>query len=163
MTVEHLHRVFMRDAASLRDELLAYRDDRQVWALPPGTKNSAGTLILHLTGNLQHFIGAQLGRTGYLRNRDAEFSRRDVPRTDLLAEIEAALAAVRRGFAALEDDDLAKPFPIPLDGTVMATGLVLLHMAAHLAYHLGQIDYHRRIVTGEAGSVNALSLALIAK
>jgi len=156
MTLAYLHRVFVRDASSLRDELLAYPEDAQIWALPPGIKNSAGTLVLHLTGNLQHFVGAQFGGTGYVRNRDAEFSRRDVPRADLLADVAAALDAVARGMAGLTDERLATPFPVQLAGVTLPTGLVLLHMATHLSYHLGQIDYHRRLVTGQFGDVKAL-------
>lgn len=156
MNVVHLHRVLVRDAKSLKDELLSYPQDSQIWSLPPGVKNSAGTLVLHLTGNLQHFVGAQFGGTGYVRNRDAEFSRRDVPRAELLAECDAALDAVARGFARLTDGMLSQPFPVPLAGATLPTGLALLHMATHLSYHLGQIDYHRRIVTGEYGEVKAL-------
>lgn len=156
MNVAYLHRVFVRDASSLRDELLAYPRESQIWAMPPGVKNPAGTLVLHLTGNLQHFVGAQFGGTGYVRNRDAEFSRRDVSRADLLADVDAALEAVARGFAVLTDDMLEKPFPVQLAGATLPTGLALLHMATHLSYHLGQIDYHRRLVTGEYGEVKAL-------
>jgi hypothetical protein len=156
MNVDYLRRVLVRDASTLRDELLAYPQEHLIWTIPPGIKNSAGTLVLHLTGNLQHFVGAQLGGTGYVRNRDAEFSRRDAPRAELLAECAAALDAVRRGLASLGDEALSKPFPVQLAGATLPTGLVLLHMATHLAYHLGQIDYHRRLVTGEFGEVKAL-------
>jgi uncharacterized damage-inducible protein DinB len=158
MNVEYLSRVFIRDATTLRDELLAYQHEQQIWEVPPGTKNSAGTLVLHLCGNLQHYVGALFGRTGYVRDRAAEFSRRNVPRADLLAECDAALEAIRRGFAALSDDDLAKPFPDQLGGATLPAGLALLHMATHLAYHLGQIDYHRRLVTGQFGEVKALAI-----
>ncbi len=158
MNVEYLRRVFTRDASTLRDELLAYPDETQIWAMPPGTKNPAGSLVLHLCGNLQYFVGAQFGGTGYVRNRDAEFSRRDVPRAELLAECDAALEAVNRGFEALTDEALSKPFAVPLAGATLPTGLALLHMATHLAYHLGQIDYHRRLVTGEYGAVKALPI-----
>ena len=156
MNVEYLRRVFVRDASTLRDELLAYPDEKQIWAMPPGVKNSAGTLALHLCGNLQHFVGALFGGTGYVRNRDAEFSRRDVTRVELMAECDAALAAIARGFAALTDEALAAPIPGGLAGAQLSTGLALLHMATHLAYHLGQIDYHRRLVTGQFGEVKAL-------
>ena len=156
MNTAYLHRVFVRDAKSLKDELLAYPQESQIWALPPGVKNSAGTLVLHLTGNLRHFVGAQFGGTGYVRDRDAEFSRRDVPRAELLAECDAALDAVARGFAVLTDEMLATPFPVQLAGATLPTGLALLHMATHLSYHLGQIDYHRRLVTGQFGDVKAL-------
>jgi uncharacterized damage-inducible protein DinB len=158
MTVEYLHRVFVRDATTLREEIVAYPDERQIWAVPAGTKNSAGTLALHLCGNLQHFVGALFGQTGYVRDRAAEFSRRDVARADLLAECDAALEALARGFAALGDASLARPFPDQLGGVTLPTGLALLHMATHLAYHLGQIDYHRRIVTGEYGEIKTLPI-----
>ena len=156
MNINDLQRVIIRDASTLIDELMAYPQESQIWAMPPGIKNSAGTLVLHLCGNLQHFVGAQFGATGYVRNRDGEFSRRDVSRADLLAECDAALLAVTRGFAGLTDADLAKPFPVQLAGATLPTGLALLHMATHLSYHLGQIDYHRRLVTGQFGEVKAL-------
>jgi hypothetical protein len=161
MCVEDLRRVFLRDTESLRAELSAYPHEHQIWVAPPGTKNSAGTLVLHLTGNLQHYIGAELGRTGYVRDRDAEFSMRSLSRADLIGEVDRALAAVRAGFAALTDAMLDEPFPGEIRGRVWPTGLLLLHMSTHLSYHLGQIDYHRRIVTGEAGVVDALSLAVL--
>ena len=156
MNVEYLRRVLVRDASGLREELLAYPEEQQIWAMPPGIKNSAGTLALHLCGNLQHFVGALFGGTGYVRNRDAEFSRRDVTRADLLAECDAAASAVALGCAALTDEALSMPFPDKLAGVTLPTGLALLHMATHLAYHLGQVDYHRRLVTGQFGEVNAL-------
>jgi hypothetical protein len=161
MFVDDLRRMILRDASSLRDELMGYADDGQIWTIPPGTKNSAGTLVLHLAGNIQHFIGAELGRTGYVRDRDAEFSRRNVSRADLLAEVDRAVAATRAGLAALKEEDLEQPFPGELAGHSWPTGLLLFHMATHLAYHLGQIDYHRRIVTGQTGNVTALSLAAL--
>jgi DinB superfamily len=163
MRADDLRRVILRDAASLRDELMAYADERQIWAVPPGTRNPAGTLVLHLAGNLQHFIGAGLGKTGYVRDRDAEFSRRDVPRSELVAEADRALAAARAGLAALGDGDLDRVYPFEVGGRTWPTGLLLLHMATHLSYHLGQIDYHRRIVTGETGAVTALSLTALAE
>ena len=156
MNVDCLRRVFVRDASTLRDELQAYPDESSIWSMPPGIKNSAGTLALHLTGNLRHFIGAQFGSTGYVRNRDAEFSRRNVSRADLVAECDAALGAIELGLAGLSDADLLKPFPVLLAGATLPTGLALLHMATHLSYHLGQIDYHRRLVTGQYGEVHAL-------
>jgi uncharacterized damage-inducible protein DinB len=158
MMVDSLHRVLARDTMTLRDELLAYPEEQQIWAVPPGTKNSAGTLVLHLCGNLRHYLGALFGRTGYVRDRDAEFSRRNIPRAELLAECDAALEAITRGFAALSDDELAKPFPDQLGGAQLPTGLALLHLATHLAYHLGQIDYHRRLVTGQYGEIKALPI-----
>lgn len=112
-----------------------------------GIDNSAGTLALHIAGNLQALVGAALGATGYVRDRDAEFSRRDVPRAEILAELEAAQTALRAGFEGLHDDAMAGDYPIEVGGR-HEVGQMVVHLATHLTYHLGQIDYHRRILTG---------------
>jgi len=135
--------ILRRDLGALRREIEAYADERDIWRVAPGISNCAGTLALHLAGNIQFFVGAVLGGTGYVRDRDAEFARRDVPRAELLREIDAALAAVERGFA-------------------VTTGDFLLHLVDHLTYHLGQVDYHRRLLTGQAGQIRAVALGEIA-
>lgn len=151
--------VIRRELQALRRSVEAYPDDASLWAHPRGLPNAGGTLVLHLAGNLQHFLGAVLGKSGYRRDREAEFARRDVPRAVLLAEIDAALAAAERGLAALSDDQLAAPYPERIGERTLATGDFLVHLASHLAYHLGQLDYHRRVITGEARSVGALAPA----
>lgn len=150
--------ILVRDLKTLKRELDAFKDERHIWRTAPGITNSAGTLTLHLAGNLRHFVGAQLGRTGYVRDRDAEFARRDVPRADLLKEIDAATADVERTLPKLSDKELAKPYPIPVGGVTVATGDFLTHLATHLTYHLGQLDYLRRFSTGEPGKIGALPL-----
>jgi uncharacterized damage-inducible protein DinB len=122
----------------------------------PGIPNVAGTLVLHLTGNLQHYFGTRLGGTGYIRNRTAEFARRDVPRSELLSQIEAARAAVQQALAHIGEAELAAEFPEPVGGSMVQTGEYLIHLATHFAYHLGQIDYHRRVLTGKAAGVDAM-------
>ena len=112
-----------------------------------------------MAGNLQHFVGAVLGNSGYRRDRAAEFSRRGVSRADLLDEIDAAAEAVERGMNAISDDAMADSYPESIAGRSVATGDYLAHLAAHLAYHLGQLDYHRRVVTGERSGVGALAPA----
>jgi uncharacterized damage-inducible protein DinB len=149
--------ILARDLAALRRELEAYPDERDLWATPPGVPNSAGTLALHLAGNLRHYVGAVLGGDGYVRDRDAEFARRDVPRAELAAGIAEAEAAVRRTLAALPDARLAEEFPQPVGERRIVTADYLVHLAAHLAYHLGQVDYHRRLVTGDGRGVGAVS------
>src|SRR5439155_783939 len=119
----------------------------------PGISNGGGTLALHLAGNIQFFVGTVLGGTGYVRDRAAEFGRRDVPRTELLREIDAALAAVERGVARLPDAALSQPYPQPPGGFAVTTGDFLLHLITHFTYHLGQVDYHRRLLTGEPGQL----------
>ena len=148
--------VLERDLAGLRREIEAYAVEADLWKLPPGLPNSAGTLALHIAGNLQHFIGRYFAGTGYVRDRPAEFSRRNVPRAELLREIDAALAAVRSGLSGPSPTLLSEDYPEPIAGMTVGTGEYLVHLATHLAYHLGQIDYHRRVVTGSTTGVGAV-------
>jgi hypothetical protein len=145
-----------RDLATLRREVEAYPDERDLWREIPGVANVGGTLVLHLTGNLQHYFGARLAGTGYVRDRPAEFARRNVPRTELLREIDAARAAVKAGATAVGTAQLAADFPETIGGSRVKTGDYLVHLAVHFAYHLGQLDYHRRAVTGMNTSVDAV-------
>ena len=145
-----------RDLRALRRELEAYSDERQLWQAVPGLPNSAGTLALHLAGNLQHYVGARWGGTGYVRNREAEFARRDVPRAELIAEVERARSAVAAGLAAVSQAELAADFPEVVARSRVRTSEYLIHLALHAAYHLGQLDAHRRVVTGNAAGVGAL-------
>jgi uncharacterized damage-inducible protein DinB len=145
-----------RDLRTLRRELEAYPDERQIWRAVPGLPNSAGTLALHLAGNLQHYVGACLGDTGYVRNRDAEFSRRDVSRAELLEEIERARAAMAAVLPRVSAEALQRDFPEAIADAHIRTDEYLIHLCAHFAYHLGQLDSHRRIATGNPAGVGAL-------
>jgi hypothetical protein len=162
MPTADLARLIGRELASLRDELLAYPDERALWEVPRGLPNSAGTLALHLVGNLRFYIGTQFGATGYVRDRSAEFTQRGVPRAELIAGIETAADEVARTLATLDAAQLEKPLPVEVGGNRIQTALFLQHLASHLAYHLGQVDYHRRIVTGNAVSVGALPVPPLA-
>lgn len=162
MFVPYLAAILARDLRALRREVEAYPDDASLWQQPASVPNSAGTLVLHLSGNLRFFIGTQLGATGYVRDRDAEFSRRDLSRTELLSEIDAAARAVAETLGRLGDADLAAPFPVPIGQVRVNTMDFLLHLATHLTYHLGQIDYHRRAVVGSPAGVSAVSPAELA-
>lgn len=148
-----------RDLRALRREVEAYPDDGSLWRSVPGIANVGGTLVLHLSGNLQHYLGARLGATSYIRDRNAEFTRRDVPRFELLREIEAARAAVRTAVSRLSERDLSADFPETVGGVRVEVGEYLMHLATHFAYHLGQLDYHRRVVTGSAMAVDAVRAA----
>lgn len=155
MTFDYLAGVLVRDLRTAQRELAAYPDDASVWQPLPGTPNTAGTLALHLAGNIRHFVGAVLGGTGYVRNRDAEFNRRDVARAELHRDLDAAIAAVEATLPHLPEATARADFPAPLAGVRLNTTDLLLHLSAHLAYHLGQMDYHRRAVTGDPAGVRA--------
>lgn len=158
MIGDNLTAIITRDLRAVRREIEAYPDDASVWALPPGIANSAGTLALHLAGNVQHFFGAILGGTKYVRDRAAEFSRRDVPRAEIVVQLEAGIAAAERGLGRVSDGSLQTDFPEQIAGHTVSTGEWLVHLATHLAYHLGQIDYHRRLVTGRPETVGTMSV-----
>jgi uncharacterized damage-inducible protein DinB len=150
--------VITRELRAIRREIEAYPDDAGIWRAVPGMPNSGGTLALHVAGNIQHFFGAILGKDGYVRDRDAEFARRDVSRAELLKGIDAAIASAERTLRALTDADLAKPYPEPIAKRTVATHVFVVHLATHLAYHLGQLDYHRRAVTGDPKGADAVSV-----
>lgn len=157
--VPSLERILVRDLEALRRELRAYAHEADIWAVPTGVANSAGTLAMHLAGNISHFIGAVIGENGYVRNREAEFARMSVSRSELEARIDVAIQSVGDGLAKINDLDLEKPYPIMLGDVQLTIGQFLIHLAAHFAYHLGQIDYHRRIVTGSNHTVGAQNIA----
>ena len=149
----------LRELATLKRELEMYPSDSQLWELPSGLPNAAGTLALHVAGNLQHYVGALLGGSGYRRDREREFAARGAPREELLREIEAAERAIRETFPRLGEAQLAAPYPEHVRGRPLRTDQFLLQLAVHLAYHLGQVSYHRRIVTGNAKGADAVSSA----
>ena len=148
--------ILARDLKALRREVEAYADERDLWRTAPGVANPGGNLALHCAGNLQHFIGGALGGSGYVRNRDAEFGQRQVPRTELLADIDAAIAAVRRGLERVTPQQWEAQYPLAVGGVTLTTGDLMVHLAVHLGYHLGQVDYHRRLVTGDGTTVGAM-------
>ncbi|HEX9563524.1 MAG TPA: DinB family protein [Gemmatimonadaceae bacterium] len=159
MTGAEIGAIISRELRALERELQAYGSDEQVWLQPAGLPNSAGTLALHAAGNLLHFVGGVLGHTGYVRDRDGEFSTRGVSRRELIAAIHRADSAVSAVLDTFPSERLQEPYPLPVANRRQLTGAFLLHLAAHLAYHLGQVDFHRRIVTGDVAGVGAVSPA----
>ncbi len=159
MPLEWIAVMLARELRTLARELEAYGDEAEIWATPTGLPNSAGTLTLHLCGNLQHFVGAVLGGTGYVRRREAEFGARGVPRAELIAQVQATIGAVEQTLGGGRSIDLSAEFPDAIGGKFrVTTGDFLIHLAAHLAFHVGQIDYHRRLLTGSPASVGVVSV-----
>lgn len=145
MLSEILAPLFARDLQRLKKEIEAFPDAAGLWRVNGTITNSAGTLCLHLCGNLQHFIGAVLGGSGYVRDRDAEFAKRNVPAEELIAEIDRTQEVVAATLAKLSDADVDAPFPIKVFDKEMSTAQFLMHLQGHLNYHLGQINYLRRM------------------
>ena len=146
MLTEDLKNIFERDLNQLIIEIELYKNEQNLWLLDKEIKNSAGNLCLHLIGNLNHFIGAQLGNTGYIRQRSLEFSLKNVPVSQLKEEIEITMKVVKDSLSKLKNEDLVEKYPLEVFGTPMSTQYFLVHLTTHLAYHLGQINYHRRLL-----------------
>ena len=146
MTTNNFNELFVRDLTKLKEEIGLYKNEADLWKIEKDIKNSGGTLALHLIGNINHFIGAQLGKTGYVRQRDKEFSDRNIPVAKLNTEIDQAIKVVEKTFAELKDSDLQNIYPIEFLGKNRTTAELLLIIITHLNYHLGQINYHRRLV-----------------
>lgn len=152
MIIKTLKDLFDRDLTKLKSEIEQYKDESNLWLVDGEIPNSGGNLALHLVGNLKHFIGAVLGGSGYVRERDLEFSTKGTPRADILRAIDETMADVDMGLNKLAPTQLEQvyPFVVFADRTEpMRTGWFLLHLATHLNYHLGQINYHRRLFDAE--------------
>ena len=148
-----------RELASYSRELDLFPDEALIWATAPGVSNSAGNLALHVAGNLQHFVGATLGDTGYVRDRDFEFSARGLSREALHAELSTASRVVTAVLGSFPESRLQEIYPDILGGGVrLPTGLFLQHLSSHLAFHLGQVGYLRRVLTQSSESSGALSM-----
>lgn len=145
MLKETLSEVFERDLQKLKTEINLYKAEENIWLIKEGISNSAGNLCLHLLGNLNHFIGGTLGNTGYIRHREDEFNLKNILRQDLIMNIENCILIVTNTLKKLTEDDFEKDFPFEIFGRVDNTAFILVHLATHLNYHLGQINTHRRL------------------
>ncbi len=146
MLKETLSQLFERDLNRLLNEVTLYSDESNLWVIREGISNSAGNLCLHLLGNLNHFIGATLGHTGYVRHREDEFSLKNIPRQDLLLNINNCILIVKETLQKMKEEDMEKEFPVEVFGKKDSTEYMLVHLATHLGYHLGQVNYHRRLI-----------------
>jgi uncharacterized damage-inducible protein DinB len=157
-----LRKIMLRDLRAFARELVLFPDEAALWSVVPGISNSAGNLALHVAGNLQHFIGQVLGGSDYLRDREREFAQRSGSREELLALLGRAEAAVESVLPDLDEQALASPYPAAPGGLAVPTGTWLLHLTAHLAFHLGQIGMLRRALTGSAATSGAMGLQELA-
>ena len=145
MLSKSLSELFSRDIPKIKTEIEAYTSEEAIWKKVDGINNSAGNLCLHLSGNLQHFFGAVLGGTDYKRDREFEFTGK-VTRKELLVDLDAALKSVIDTLDEMPDYELKNEFPVIIMDKTFTIEAFFLHLYAHLSYHLGQINYHRRIL-----------------
>lgn len=154
---QELAALFRRDLMRLRQQLEAFPNEADLWKAVPGVSNSAGHLAMHLEGNLREYIGRQLGGVDYTRNRPAEFQGPPKPRAELLAGLATTMGLVPDAISSLSAETLAAPFPERVLGPELSTQQFLVHLYGHLSYHLGQVDYLRRLLTG-AGALDLAKL-----
>ena len=146
MLTETLKKLFNRDLNKLKSEIEAYQTEANLWRIDRDIANSAGNLCLHLIGNLNAYIGATLGGTNYIRNRELEFSLKDIPKQQLIKMIEATITVVSESLDGVSNEQMEGEYPILVFEEKTSTEFFLVHLTTHLTYHLGQINYHRRLL-----------------
>ena len=144
--IDTVKALLVRDLNKLKVELASYQHEHRIWQVDGAIANSAGNLCLHLVGNLNTYVGVALGTSDYVRDRPLEFSQKDVPRAELLRRIDATIAVVTTTLDALPASALHEDFPMLVFAEKTSTEFMLVHLATHLAYHLGQVNYHRRLL-----------------
>lgn len=146
MLIDTIQQVFIRDLEKLRFEIQSYKNEDIIWHTEKAITNPAGNLVLHLVGNLNAFIGAALGHTGYIRNRELEFSLKGVSRIELIHKIDDTIKMIGDVMPSLLGLDINELFPILVFQEKTSIEYFLVHLAGHLNYHLGQVNYHRRLL-----------------
>ncbi len=141
-----LRTLFERDINKVKTEIESYKNEENLWKIEGKVLNSAGNLCLHLIGNLNHFIGAEIGKTGYIRERELEFSQKNILRTELIKKLEEVIKIVDDSIKSLSEEELFAQTSVPKFTEKQTNAFLLLHLHAHLNYHLGQINYHRRLL-----------------
>lgn len=144
--IEIIKTLLQRDLNKLKQEIAAYQSEQNLWVIEKAIANSAGNLCLHLVGNLNTYIGVVFGKTDYVRNRELEFSLKNIPREDLIQKIDETIAVVGNSLDKIKEEDLKLEYPMVVFKEATSIEYMLIHLSAHLGYHLGQINYHRRLL-----------------
>ena len=146
MLLKTLQAIFERDLNRLKKEIELYQDEKIMWSIDNSISNSAGNLCLHLAGNLKTFVGVHMGNSDYVRDRKFEFAGKDVPKKELLKSVDETIDVVNFTLSNMTEEDLQRDFPIQVFAERSTNEFMLIHLATHLGYHLGQINYHRRLL-----------------
>lgn len=148
MFSEWLLEMLVNDLTKLKDEINLYKDEKDIWLTRGEIKNTAGNLCLHLLGNINYMFGNLIGHIAYQRDREREFTDKNISRADLNNRIDATIEVVKKSLPKLTDEGIYEKFPAALGGKERATGFTLIFFTNHFNYHLGQINYHRRLIEG---------------
>jgi hypothetical protein len=146
MLIETLNQLFERDLNKLIAEIGLYKKEENIWRIEENILNSAGNLTLHIIGNLNTYIGKEIGKTNYVRNRELEFSQKDISRQELIKGLNDTIVMIRMALINFPENELENEYPILVFTEKTSTGYLLVHLTTHLTYHLGQINYHRRLL-----------------
>ena len=146
MIKDTLKSLIIRDLERLKQEIEAYQNEEKIWYIEKGILNSAGNLCLHLVGNLNTYIGADFGKTGYVRNREDEFALKNVPRAELVDKVEKTIIMIGNTFDMIPDEQMNEIYPVERFLKDETLEYFFVHLAIHLGYHLGQVNYHRRLL-----------------
>jgi hypothetical protein len=137
---------YERDIRRLIEEVNLFQSEENLWKTAGAVKNSVGNLVLHIVGGTNYLIGATLANTGYTRDRDKEFSIKGLERKYLVDQLETLIPMIKKVLNGLSQEDLDNEYPLPFDDMVRSKSYVLLQLLLHLNYHLGQVNYLRRML-----------------
>jgi len=143
---ESLIPVYESDLEKVIREIELYENEEDLWKVDERIPNSGGNLALHIIGNINHYFGAVLGGTGYARERDQEFSSKNASQAEIIESLEKTIVVLKDTLNNLSDEDFEKDYPEDFGGGTQKTEEVAIYMLSHLNYHLGQINYHRRLL-----------------
>jgi uncharacterized damage-inducible protein DinB len=144
--LETLVQIFERDLDKLKSEIEVFPEDK-LWITSGDIKNSAGNLAIHIAGGLEHFIGFGLGHSEYLRDRDFEFEAKGLTKKEIFERISSAKDFTSRTLKNLDPKKLPNPYPKEVADRGWTIEFFLIHLVSHVNYHLGQINYLRRLVS----------------
>lgn len=145
MLSQTLYKLIQRDLNTLYREIESYQSEDSLWIVKEGINNSGGNLALHIIGNLRTYVGKNLGNIDYIRNREVEFSAKNIPQQTVLTMIQEMTDIVLTTLSQLSEEKLAKIYEEEVLSYEMTTEYFLVHLHGHLTYHTGQINYHRRL------------------
>lgn len=137
---------YERDIRKLIEEVNLFKNEEDLWRITGSVKNSCGNLVLHVIGGMNYLIGTTLAHTKYVRNREQEFIQKNVKRTELISQLEALIIIINQTLNTLTADQMEAEYPIFFDKPKTSVTYVLVQLLAHLNYHLGQVNYLRRVL-----------------